>query len=530
MIRGCQCIDKALLGAFALVSMMVSASAVWAADEAEIQKVIEFVKKHEKDGSVKPSGYGWISADGESSVNLLGVIHFDARNIENGLASSQDKDSASGADNFEIRRARVGVNGTLYKDFDYEIITNLVGSSTNTLLRAYVNYNASPGAQVRVGRFKQPFSLEELTSVQGIDFMERSYGNQMVASNRNGVMLHGAPIKGMTYAVSAYQDGFNELSNTNQVGTLGAARITSNLAELGGISDTVIHFGAAFDSGKYEVTPTTSTDTGSKSDSTTMFSRATILAFRSEDRGMANVYRAQVAGDVLKTYPGYGYAANNNADISKNLQGLEFAFAKGPFKFQTEYFDNKYSVSSTSCIDDAAAASCKYPAFDLKARASYTELIYNITGESWANAYKAGAFTSVKPKANFNLGSGGGWGAWQVAIRYSDYKVTEPSYFSYSLDNSGVNTRTDTSNIKCTQAGTGSAGCANGFSRGENATGAGTWTLGLNWILNPNSRIMFNYADTNFNTPITYLSTSKPSTLGTTTREQIISVRTQLNF
>ena len=76
MIRGYQCIDKALLGALVLVSMMVSASAVRA-------------------------------ADGESSVNLLGVLHFDARNIENGLASSQDKDSASGADNFEIRRARM---------------------------------------------------------------------------------------------------------------------------------------------------------------------------------------------------------------------------------------------------------------------------------------------------------------------------------------------------------------------------------------------------------------------------------------
>ncbi|NDG15272.1 MAG: hypothetical protein EB110_06440, partial [Betaproteobacteria bacterium] len=192
-----------------------------AADETEIQKAIDYVKKHEKDGSVKPNGYGLISADGESSVNFLGVVHFDARNISNGLADSQDKDSASGADNFEVRRARIGINGTLFKNIDYEIITNLVGSSTNTVLRAYVNYNYNPAANIRVGRFKQPFSLEELTTVQGIDFMERSYGNQMVASNRNGVMVFGSPTKGLTYAFSVYQDGFNELSNTNQVGTLG---------------------------------------------------------------------------------------------------------------------------------------------------------------------------------------------------------------------------------------------------------------------------------------------------------------------
>ena len=445
MIRGCQCIDKALLGAFALVSMMVSASAVWAADEAEIQKVIEFVKKHEKDGSVKPSGYGWISADGESSVNLLGVIHFDARNIENGLASSQDKDSASGADNFEIRRARVGVNGTLYKDFDYEIITNLVGSSTNTLLRAYVNYNASPGAQVRVGRFKQPFSLEELTSVQGIDFMERSYGNQMVASNRNGVMLHGAPIKGMTYAVSAYQDGFNELSNTNQVGTLGAARITSNLAELGGISDTVIHLGAAVDMGKYEVIPTTSTDSGSEASSVT---RATVLSFRTENRGLANAYRAQIAGDTVTA--GYGVQGNDAADISKNLKGIELALATGPFKFQTEYFDSRYSASSLNyCIASnttttgelCTKGSYGTSSYDLRAKAAYYEIVYNLTGESWANSYKSGAFTTIKPKANFSLGQGGGWGAWQLALRYSNYSVDEPSSFTRSASSTtGVST------------------------------------------------------------------------------------------
>ncbi|MEK0433695.1 MAG: hypothetical protein RL700_1902, partial [Pseudomonadota bacterium] len=358
---------------------LVASGLASAADETEIQKAIDYVKKHEKDGSVKPNGYGLISADGESSVNFLGVVHFDVRNISNGLADSQDKDSSSGADNFEVRRARIGINGTLFKNIDYEIITNLVGSSTNTVLRAYVNYNYNPAANIRVGRFKQPFSLEELTTVQGIDFMERSYGNQMVASNRNGVMVFGSPTKGLTYAFSVYQDGFNELSNTNQLGTLGIGRVTANLAELqGGSSDTVIHLGAAVDKGKYEVTPATSTDTGSVTDSTRKYTRATVLSFRTENRGLANAYRAQVAGDVLNTNPGYGLAANNNTDISKNLVGVELALATGAFKFQSEYFDNTYSVKSVSCVD--GASSCTYPQFDLKASAAYYEVIYNLTG------------------------------------------------------------------------------------------------------------------------------------------------------
>ena len=166
------------------------------------------------------------------------------------------------------------------------------------------------------------------------------------------------------------------------------------------------------------------------------------------------------------------------------------------------------------------ASSCTYPQFDLKAKAVYYEGFYNLTGESWANAYKSGAFTSIKPKANFGLGPNGGWGAWQIGLRYSSYEVTEPSYFAYSTTSSLVSTRKNISGSTNT----------NGFSRGENSTQANTWTLGVNWILNPNARVLINYAETKFVTPVTYLSTSSPSTLGTTSGEKVLSLRTQLNF
>ena len=472
----------------------------------EVQKAVEFTKKDEKNGSVKPSGFGWVSADGENNINVSGLVHFDSRNINNGLTDSQDKDSSSGADNFEVRRARIGLNGTLWKNVDFEVLTNLVGSSPNLIHRAYINYSYNKKAQIRIGRFKQPFSLEEQTSANAIDFMERSYGNQMVAGQRNGAMVFGSPINGLTYAVSVYQDGFNELSNTNQVGTLGIGRVTANLAELrGGSTDTVIHLGVGLDKGKYEITPTTSTDTGANSSTAT---RGTILSFRTENRGLGNAYRAQVAGDTVTS--GYGVQANNTANISKNLQGIELALAKGGLKFQSEYFDNKYAVSGTSCTVNTST--CTYPNFDLKVKTIYYEFVHNLTGENWANSYRTGAFTSIKPKANFSTGANGGWGAWQVGIRVSKYSVTEPSVFGANAAVSGVNTRTS------------------GNSRGENSTSADTVTYGANWILNPNSRVLFNYAVTKFQIPTSYLSTALPAQLGTTTAEHVLSVRTQLNF
>jgi phosphate-selective porin OprO/OprP len=333
-------------------------------------------------------------------------------------------------------------------------------------------------------------------------------------------MVFGEPTKGLTYAVSAYQDGFNELSNTNHIGTLGIGRVTANLAELrGGSTDTVIHLGAAVDRGKYEVVPTTSSDTGVAASTIT---RATVLSFRTENRGMANAYRAQIAGDTVTA--GYGIAGNNAANVNKNLQGLELALATGPFKFQSEYFNSTFGASSKNyCVDTTTgctSGSLYSTAFDLKAKAAYYEFFYNLTGESWANSYKSGAFTTVKPKANFSSGPGGGWGAWQLGVRYSTYDVTEPTTFTGRSNVAGA-VSTGSTKVNSISGWT---------SRGENSEKAQTLTLGLNWILNPNSRIMMNYSETYFDRPVTYLTTTTPATLGSTSTEKVLSVRTQLNF
>jgi len=484
------------------------------------------------------------AAFAQVDAKVTGRVHFDARNFSTNLNAIADRDTASLGDSFEVRRARIGIVGTINKDISYEVVGNAVGGTTNFVDTAWGNYGFNKNAQVRVGRFKQPFSLEELTSSNSIDFMERSYGNQMVPGKRLGVMMHGAPMTGLTYGVSVYQDGFNENTNQSSIGSKQAARFTLNLAEMNDIKDTVLHIGAGYTGGESTVVPTNSGNTSSAADPIT---RATIVAMRSENRGMANVYRAQIGGDTLRsatttsvntvctvssTCPtgvtttsttagglGYNQSANNATTIDQKMRGVELAAARGPFKFQMETFNSKYNATGTVQVLSTGATSTN--TMGVQVKADYMEFMYNITGESFAEAYRGGNFGGIKPKTNYMTDYGGvvgnGTGAWQVGYRTSKYSADLPVTAS-----------------TCTTTGS----CATTFgsigNRVQNSETASTNTYAVNWILNSNARIMFNYAETKFGHNVVLLDTNSSvantPTGGATDKERVISVRSQFNF
>jgi phosphate-selective porin OprO and OprP len=105
------------------------------------------------------------------------------------------------------------------------------------------------------------------------------------------------------------------------------------------------------------------------------------------------------------------------------LRGIELAGARGPFKFQMETFNSKYNATGiTQTLMPLLSAATS---MGVQVKTQYMEVMYNITGESWADAYKGGAFGGIKPKTNFMTDYGGqvgmGTGAWQVGFRTSKY-------------------------------------------------------------------------------------------------------------
>ena len=450
-------------------------------------------------------------------AKLTGRVHYDMRAIDSGLDKIDDRDSASVGSNYELRRARIGFTGSLNKQIQFEGVANAVGSSTNFIDTAFINYGYNQAGQVRVGRFKQPFSLEENTSSNNIDFMERSYVNQITPGKKLGAMIHGANDAGFTYAASMYQNDFAELSNSDGAGTMGALRVTGDLAKLAklGEGNAVVHLGLGYDKGSYETLATSSGNTAkpAKADE----NRATIISFRDENRGLSNAYRLQIGGDTVST-AGYGLTANNTVSVDKTTNALELAVAYGPFKFQGETANSKFDASTKRCnytaiTTGACTTSLGTATLNADVKTQYIALVYNITGEDFAKSYSKGAFGGIKPTSEFMKDYGGvvgnGTGAWQVGYRYSQYETT----LTQAASASGAITD----------------GSSSAKSRFQNSPKANTSTYSLNWILNSNARVMFNYSQTKFGSAVEYLDTDN-NTTSTTKKEDIFSVRTQINF
>ena len=483
-------------------------------------------KKTAVSGKIKDGAVVFESGDGKNSVAVTGRMHFDYRNSDVddyskvnetvGTAFGSDTDTRGTADQFEVRRARIGVKGKLYEHFDFEVMTNLVGSNTNTIDVAYLNVGMFKPVQLKIGQFKQPFNLEEYgTSSNNIDFMERSYINQITPGKKPGAMVHGVPTAGVSYAASYYQqNAFGETdSDTDGKGFMG--RATVNFAELMGMKESVLHLGlAGFDS-EYGLVPQTSNNTSDITPSST--TRASLFSFRSAGRGMPNIYRAQIAGDTVAS--GYGLNSPTSAEVENKAYGLEAIAAYGPFKFQGEYMNSEFDAKHKNTGGEVKA----------NVDAWYAEALWMITGESYSDAYKNGGWGSIKPKSIFDITTGNGWGAWEIGLRYDafDVKDTESNCASCRFQGSVNNFTNTATNLNNT---------FEGVSNGQGDGGAKTYTAGLKWILNPNMRFMLNYAHTKFDNgfkPID-VGTVAGSPVNTNVKdidsEDLIMLRGQVSF
>ena len=457
-------------------------------------KVAPVVK--EKDGA-----FILESANEANSIQLTGRMHLDYRASSldamdlGPSAQGDDRDAASMADQFELRRARLGVKGKFAKDFKYEVVGNLPGTATVDI--AYFDWAKYDAFQIRGGKFKQPFGLEELISSNNMTMMERSYLDQTVPAKKIGVQVMGSPAKGLTYALSTFQNNDVERDLHGDGYASGAGRVTFNFAESMGDKEGVMHIGLSGLSATSSVQPTTTSQTSGAADGSSSAGRATINAFRSAGRGLANIFRGQVGGGTCTT-AAYSCPLEFGAKIVQEAAGLEGIFARGPFKIMGEYSRGQYKGEHNS------GANVQYDTDTF-----YAEAGYFITGEKYADSYKNGVFGGFKPKNNFDLDNGQP-GAIELAFRVEGFRVEDSN-----LGTSGLGSR-----LQGTLSG---SGTANGTK-----SKADTYTAGIRWILNPNVVFKVNYAYTNLGR--NYAPIDITGSTAVVSSEQLFMTRLQYMF
>lgn len=376
------------------------------------------------------------SYDKDFSFKLGGRIYVDAGVNSEPSVSANGNASPSGQVN--LRRARLSVEGKAFKYWDYKFEYDFTGSGIAGIRDAYIAFKhpalaflpfTSNPVILQVGNFKEPQSLDQMASANNITFIERAlpadvfYGSRHVGgaliahdkhwSAKVGIFSTSLEDPSLVPARDVYAPPGSIATGGMQyfdvVGRLTIAPIREK--------DMVLHIGG---SGRYQ-----------KPNSSTGANDSRVLVLGPQARTEANVldFRPLLTPDLScgTVFTGdRAIAAECTRDVWQ--YGAELAGAYGPFSFQGEYFGTHYNRNANAI---AFAASNGVTGANVSGGTSlnfngfYVYGSWFLTGESRAEAYT----TSDLNGANFgapkilNPVSKGGWGAWEVAARYSQINL-----------------------------------------------------------------------------------------------------------
>ena len=318
------------------------------------------------DHKVKFKAFPEISS-GDWSAKVRGRLMLDWATVDG------DVPVLAGEDDYienaiESRRTRLGVQGKMPMNTAYKVEVEYDPADGDIdITDAYLQWK-TPLGKLTAGQHRVPVSLEENTSSLDVTFMERAAFTDAFGYDRQ-VGLSINP-NGDNWSVKAGIFGANLADEESNEGYTLAARGTfAPINE----DDRVIHLGASIAHHDIE-------------DSTGEF-RARQRPQVHQEQRYINTW--DVAADSVLNY------------------GAELAGVFGPFSAQAEYAKLELD---TPFGDDP------------ELEGYYVDLSWFLTGESRKYKGDSGKFSRVTPKASVG---DGGWGAWQVAVRYDVVDLTD---------------------------------------------------------------------------------------------------------
>lgn len=415
------------------------------------------------------------SSDGKFTVNFHAVTQLDGgdfRQIATGPISTDLRRSGpalgSSATNVDLaharqlktgdvfRRARIGMDGTAFADWDYRVMFDFGGPSNGVenagfLFEGWVQYSGLKPFKARVGAFAPSLGLDDQASVNSMPFQERAAvsdlsRNLVGGDSRTAAQIYAGDDRWLAaFAIAGRTVGS---ANSGTVLNIASTPTTSAIAtaqsygdQLGFTGrvagtpikggDYLVHLGA---NASYVSTPASTS--GPAANGLTPITSYTVA--------LANTPELRVDGTKL---------INTGAIDAKHAStvGLEFAAQKQNFLLQSEY--QHFTVNRSDIASN--------PTFD----GYYVSGTWVITGERRTYNTQSGAFDAVPVAHPFDP-KAGAWGAWELGLRYSNVDLNY-------------------------HAGAAGAAPAIDAIRGGDEQ---NWTLGLNWYPNAISRVMLDYA------------------------------------
>ena len=332
------------------------------------------------------------TSDGAFSIAVHGVFQLDAAAYDQSKrlgAAVTGRDLNSGTN---FRRARIGLDGKLFSDFDYRILLDFGGAGAENVghfHEAWLQYNGLKAMKLRVGEFAPNVGMEDAGSANASPFLERSSAAEVArglggGDTRMGISAFGGnerliwavALTGSLASSLNTQGGFSPATYDEQLGMT---------ARLAGVpfegKNWLIHTGVNYSA---VINPA---DMGA--------SAATRYPVQLRERPELTV-------DGTRLIDTGALNAQSAA-----ATGLELGAQYGPLFAQSEAFH--YAVERLN-----PAAGVSNPDFS----GWYVEGGWALTGERRKYNAATQAFDGLTPAYNFDPKSGH-WGAFEVVARYS---------------------------------------------------------------------------------------------------------------